>query len=81
MHEKQVLQNAVKNLKVAQSELEAQNQQLVVQKSSFEEKLSIEKDEWEKERTKLVELSKRPKEANQTSKICFIGNRANKSRC
>ena len=68
-HEKSQLQNTVKTLKVAQSELEAQNEHLMVQKSSFEERLSIEKDEWQKEKSKLTfELSKRPKGPDQSSK-------------
>ena len=69
LHEKSQLQNTVKTLKVAQSELEAQNEQLMLQKSSFEERLSIEKDEWQKEKSKLTfELSRRPKGPDQSSK-------------
>ncbi len=71
LHEKQVLQSTVKNLKVSQSELEAQNEHLIVQKNSFEERLKIEKDEWAKERSKLVENSKRPKGLDQNSKTTF----------
>jgi len=67
LHEKQVLQSTVKNLKVSQSELEAQNEHLIVQKNSFEERLKIEKDEWAKERSKLVENSKRPKGLDQNT--------------